>query len=928
MSVGRFRSVLTSLGLEPTPRELAEILWLAAQLPPGAAPAAAPGDTRQPPEHRTGAPPGPETEDGAAPEAPPRVPVHTATVPGTAPAPDAPAGRPVRLPVGSPVPELPLLRTLRPLKRLVPSRAFSELDEEATAERGARHFAARGRGGLVPVVRPTPERWLDVVLVVDSHETSRMLWASLTDDVYRLLVRSGAFRQVRVRYLHLGPDGPLGVSTEPGTGAGPLRGTSELRDPSGRRLVLVLTDAVAPGWGHPRVHEAVRQWAAVGPVAVLQALPERLWPQTALPTVLATLRRPERSAANTDLVYTGHRRRTRVLPPGSTPVPVLELAPRWFAPWARLVAGAGDGGADAAVLLLGEAVRAGRAPDFRPPGQRLRDFQAVATPEAFRLLTCLAAVPLTVSVMRVVQAAMLPGSAPSLLAEVLFSGLLVPSGPDRDGPVEERPYDFLPGLRAELLAGLRAHEVDTVLRETSGLLERSAAGAPGRVTGLVPDVRGHAGLPEDGLPWARLRADALARAGLPGPAEPRGPSRPRPAHRPDPSAPASPSAPAGPSGRRLFGPYRLGRYLTSADFSEVFLGLDDHGRDAAVKIPPTDSDIRQLELFRELVETEAEALRRMAGTYAPRLLGAGPRADEPWLAMELVRSVSGHAALNLNHRPWAENGRPDDPVALLYLVRRLAEALDRAHSRGIVHGNLSPHAVLLVPDSVVLISWMYAQHDGLPHPYARYRPPRERFLPPEGYSRRRPLDASFDIYGLGAIVAHELPRRRRTPPGDAVPGPGDPELRRVLGRLLDRCMAEQPDLRPTAVELLEEIGSLGLGTERRGPVREDEGTGRPGRAGQPPEADRERRVPWAVPQGSHAPAQGIFDSPAARTEAALDHWNAGRRAVAITLLQALVADLSRERGPDHPAARTAADLLRSWREQERKPWWRRWLPGG
>ncbi|MER7108564.1 SAV_2336 N-terminal domain-related protein [Streptomyces sp. NPDC000229] len=801
MSIGRFRSVLTALGLEPTPRELAEILWLADHLPPGTS-SAAPSDGTPQRESRSSD----KTESGNGNDASPQassVPVHTPAETTTAGALDRLPARAVRLPTCSSLPQpLHLLRALKPLKRRVSSRRLSELDEEETAEHSAQRFALHGPGTLVPVLRPATERWLDTILVVDNHPTSRMLWTSLTDEVHRLLVQLGAFRDVRIRFLHISPDRPPGLSTRPGPHAGPLQSTSQLCDPSGRRLVLVLTDGVAPGWDQPQVHQAVRQWAAVGPVAVLQALPEHLWPYSAFPTVPARLRRAEHSAANTLLTYTGYRRRTRSLPVGSVPVPVLELASRWLRPWARLVAGQEIGGVDTAVALLRAGSRPAGTPDVRSPQRRLRDFHATATPEAFRLLSCLSAVPLNVFIMRVVQAATLPGTPPSVLAEVMFSGLLVPGEADEETPLEDIPYDFLPGVRAELLAGLRSHEVDAILLEVSRFFERSPVGAPGRVTGLIPDVEGQVRLPTDSIPWARLRAEVLVRAGWPRAVETPG------------GRPSKPQAPPATSRRPPAGPYRLLEFVTRADFSEVFLGMDDRGNSALVKVQPQIPPSSDPDMIPALMETEAESLRRMGDRYAPRLLGTGTQATSPWLAMECVRSVSGQPAGTLQDRPWAENSPPDDPRAVLLLIQRLAEALERSHSRGIVHGNLSPHAVLVVPDSVVVISWMYSQHDGRLHRYARYRPLRDEFLPPEGYSLTKPLHSSFDIYGLGAIVSNEMTRyqypqyNQYTVRAGRLSGAG-PEI----GRLLERCMAVDPMQRPSTAELLEEVRLL-----RDGPI--------------------------------------------------------------------------------------------------------------
>ncbi|MET8013001.1 hypothetical protein ABZU86_19355 [Streptomyces sp. NPDC005271] len=119
----------------------------------------------------------------------------------------------MRLAANSPLPRrLELLRALRPLKRWVPSRHASELDEEATIQQVAQRAAAHRDGARLPVLRPAAERWLDAVLVVDGHPASMLLWTPLAREVHRLLIQLGAFRDLRIRYRHARPDGPPGLS--------------------------------------------------------------------------------------------------------------------------------------------------------------------------------------------------------------------------------------------------------------------------------------------------------------------------------------------------------------------------------------------------------------------------------------------------------------------------------------------------------------------------------------------------------------------------------------------------------------------------------------------------------------------------------------------------------------------------------------------
>ncbi|MGX1475466.1 UNVERIFIED_CONTAM: hypothetical protein RKD50_004274 [Streptomyces canus] len=830
MSVEPFRSVLAGIGLDPTPREVAEILWLATRLP--AAPTPAAEDLRAAGPTQAVAEEAGDTvqalpDERAAPDATPAVPVYapaTATSPGGA---FPQSARPARLAADPLLPrQLELLRALRPLKRRVPSRHAGEFDEEATLESMAQRSVPRRKAIPLPVLRPASERWLDAVLVVDGHPTGLLLWTPLAREVHRLLIQLGAFRDVRLRYLHSRPDGPAGLSADPSPSQDRIRSTSEIHDPSGRRLVLVLTDGVAPGWQNPSVREAMRQWGAAGPLVVLQALPERLWRRTALPAVPARLRRAPFSAANTDLAYSGRRRGTRELPAGSVPVPVLELSPDWLKPWAGLVAGSGAKVTDTAVTLLAARPQPPQAAaDVRPPTRRLKDFHATATPEAFRLLACLSAVPLTVAIMRVVQAAMLPGTPPTVLAEVMFSGLIAPATTDGSTAPADIPHDFLPGVRAALLQSLRAHDVDQVLREVSGFVERRGAVA-GRVSGLLPDPGG-AERAAEGIPWALLREEALVRAGLVTPAQ---------------RVPAPARGNAGLGVRGAPNPYRVTGLITTADFSDVYLAADAEGNLAVVKKQPRGAALEP-EASQAFLRVEAEALRRMAGRYAPPLLGVDGEASPTWLAMGHIASISGSPAHNLIHVPWSSNGPADDFHALSQLARELAEALCRAHTAGIVHGNFSPHAVLVVPDTVVLISWVYAQFDGRPHPCPQHRPRATGPLPPEGYPRDEPLDASFDMYMLGETLLREATRGGYfSPPPDALWRL--PSHLGGLRALIGRCLDTDPRRRPTARQFLDEL----------------EGLTRSHEAGQGETADRRgRRERLEAPRPTSSPSVLLAD---------------------------------------------------------------------
>ncbi|MQY03795.1 hypothetical protein ACRB68_18410 [Actinomadura sp. RB68] len=413
------------------------------------------------------------------------------------------------------VPTAPMLadplgvqRALRPLKRRVPARGRRELDEEATAERIAetRQWA--------PVLVPAPERWLSLSLVVDTGPTMR-LWRPLARELAEVLVRQGAFRDVRMTFLDEG-----------GRVGSPPRPPSSLLDPSGRHAVLLLSDCSGPHWWRGRAGRAVRQWAQAGPTAILQPLPERLWRRTAAPAVpgLASLARP--GSPNTELDFLPYDGEAAA----GTPVPVLGFEPRWFAGWARLVAGSGpEPTAMASFTAFSGSPEPVRREQALPVEERVRRFLATASPEAAELAAHVAVSVPSLPVMRLIQHRVLGLSGPSHLAEVLLSGLL--------RPLEGAPgqYEFAAGAQEALLDTLPRPEAEHtryVLEAVSAEIARRAGTAAETFPALLRSPDGDRVVPSLAPEFARLGAEArrllapdrgdelLELLGLPSPEEP------------------------------------------------------------------------------------------------------------------------------------------------------------------------------------------------------------------------------------------------------------------------------------------------------------------------------------------------------------------------------------------------------------------------
>ncbi len=344
-----------------------------------------------------------------------------------------------------------LLRALWPLKKRIPSWREEDLtfDADATAER------ALLDGMWWPITTPGTQRSFDLTVVVDASP-SLTLWRTRLATFLSLLEQRGAFRTMQIRMLDTRHD-PRGVPLlRGGTMDTPVRSPGEIRDPVGRRVILVVTDGIDECWRSDSVGPMLARWGQTMHVCVVNLLPERLWGRTGLQAERARL---------SDLTALKPNRRwtweltdawmlpTRALPESTVPIPVVELEPQWLSWWAQLVTGGHRNTVDARVLLAGSKPRpfAGIM-DVSIP-DRVSHFRSVASPEALKLAILLAAVPVTTPIARTLQAELAPESGPEHLAEVLASGLLHTS--DSLSNWDEARFELPVAARELLLTGVR-----------------------------------------------------------------------------------------------------------------------------------------------------------------------------------------------------------------------------------------------------------------------------------------------------------------------------------------------------------------------------------------------------------------------------------------------------------------------------------------
>lgn len=538
-------------GLALTAEEYADLIWLAAQLTqPGKLPDIAivktlasatarsvstqSADQLDTSTQHEEPPPSPQDTSGdARPQQATQAEVHLPQ-PSPAENPQVSGIRGVsfRAPAATALPDkLAIGRSLRPLMRRVPSRHDFSLDEEATAE----HLAAKRTfmRSLQPVpelvLAPIQERWLEVALIVDEWSTM-VIWQQTVTEFQELLAQLGAFRNVQrwslITTVSREKQDDETVDLMLRTNAGPSGGASracdplEVSDPSGQRLVLVLSDCSSPAWSSGDMARLLHRCAAHNLVTIIQMLPEYLWETSALAeAVQIQLSAAEPGANNSRLKVDLPWHWLDISPPAGVSMPVITLEPEALGSWARLVAGLGKVQVPGIYLPMAPVEsldeEEGSVRLQMSPEERWERFRTTASPTARELAGYLAAAPLSLPVMRLVQTTMLPNSRQVHLAEVFRSGLikrLTPYEPMMD-PNEIR-YDFVEGIRKLLMTTVLVSDTKKVLEEVSHYVSRHDSQLRNfHALILDPTATGDFNLDEEHLPFATVTAAVLQRLG-------------------------------------------------------------------------------------------------------------------------------------------------------------------------------------------------------------------------------------------------------------------------------------------------------------------------------------------------------------------------------------------------------------------------------
>ena len=261
-----------------------------------------------------------------------------------------------------------------------------------------------------------------------------------------------------------------------------------------------------------------------------------------------------------------------------------------------------------------------------------------------------------------------------------------------------------------------------------------------------------------------------------------------------------------PEDPREIGPYQLVGQLGSGGMGQVFLGMSAGGRPIAVKVIRT--ELATDPEFRARFRREVAAAQKVSGLFTALVVDADLDSPMPWLATAYVAGPSLSEAVR-GHGPL--------PVCtVLALAAGLAESLNAIHAAGVVHGDLKPSNVLLAEDGPRVIDFGISQAAE-----ASVATGRNLIIGSPGFMSPEQvlgsdISPASDMFSLGAVLTFAATGQGPFGSGSnaalmyrlvnspASLGSVPDELRGLVGS----CLAKHPSYRPTARELLAQVGEI------------------------------------------------------------------------------------------------------------------------
>ena len=282
--------------------------------------------------------------------------------------------------------------------------------------------------------------------------------------------------------------------------AGRLVSPRSLRVAQVPQVIVLVSDAMGFGWQTGLIPQWLRRWSDQCPTILVQPLPTHLWARTSLRRLVP---------------------RSLSRPASRLPTLVTELDPSALKGVAEFLSGRPQLGSgvtgidnepeDFCVLGPGSSFSKPQRPqEFSEQelDELYADFSARANPLTFRLALYLATLQLLPPIMRLTQAALVPGSAPWHLADLFLSGLIrrkerssaVAREPKSLSEIDDIEYEFLPGIAERLRAdGGIARQFEAIDLVSRLIESRTGRGSEFLAYVLADEDNDSAGIPAENL---------------------------------------------------------------------------------------------------------------------------------------------------------------------------------------------------------------------------------------------------------------------------------------------------------------------------------------------------------------------------------------------------------------------------------------------
>lgn len=284
------------------------------------------------------------------------------------------------------------------------------------------------------------------------------------------------------------------------------------------------------------------------------------------------------------------------------------------------------------------------------------------------------------------------------------------------------------------------------------------------------------------------------------------------------------------------GPYEIVAPLGAGGMGEVYRAHDSRlNRDVAIKIIP--EHLAQNPELRERFEREARAISQLSHPHICVLHDIGKHDGADYLVLEYLEGETLGARVRRGPLP---------PDQVLKYGAQIADALDKAHRRGVVHRDLKPDNVMLTKSGVKLLDFGLAKPLATPVGISSsivatltHSPLTTegslvgtfQYMAPEQMEGKE-ADARSDIFALGCVL-YEMSTGKRAfdgksaasvvaaimntepPPLGTIAPLTPPALEWVIGK----CLAKDPEERwQNAGDLASELRWIQEGGSRAGAV--------------------------------------------------------------------------------------------------------------